>query len=240
MSKHSITRSVVIPVALIAAASLALAGCSSGSTPSGSASGKTLQIAYMSFAVANSYDAPMLAAAQAEAADSNAQLTVFDANNDPQAQFTQLQNAIQSGKYPGHHHAADSRNRPRQPRQAGHRQEDQGRQHRPDPGLGLLDGRSAGEGPLGQCHLRSGHHRQAARPAGRRGLCGEEPQPVQRRLPLRHQGILARRRAPPGIRGCDQLDAVDQGRRRGPGLLHPRNRPGPRCRTCCSPTPTST
>ncbi|HEY4267148.1 MAG TPA: sugar ABC transporter substrate-binding protein, partial [Galbitalea sp.] len=88
---------------LLAAASLALTGCSSSGTPAKSASSnnKTLQIAYMSFAVANSYDAPMLAAAQAEAADSNAKLTVFDANNDPQAQFTQLQNAITSGKYQG-------------------------------------------------------------------------------------------------------------------------------------------
>jgi ribose transport system substrate-binding protein len=55
----------------------------------------------MSFAVTNSYDAPMLAAAKTEAEDSNAQLTVFDANNDPKAQFSQLQNVITSGKYQG-------------------------------------------------------------------------------------------------------------------------------------------
>jgi ribose transport system substrate-binding protein len=96
-----------------AAATLVLAGCSSsgggtttdasttGGSSSGAASGKTLQIAYLSFAVTNSYDAPMLAAAKTEAADSNAQLTVFDANNDPKAQFSQLQNAITSGKYDG-------------------------------------------------------------------------------------------------------------------------------------------
>jgi ribose transport system substrate-binding protein len=63
--------------------------------------GKTLQIAYLSFAVANSYDAPMLAAAQAAAAGNNAKLTVFDANNDPKTQFSQLQNAIGTGKYDG-------------------------------------------------------------------------------------------------------------------------------------------
>lgn len=89
----------------LSAAAIALTGCSStggGSTSTSTANAnKTLQIAYMSFAVANSYDAPMLAAAEAEAADSNAKLTVFDANNDPQAQFTQLQNAITSGKYQG-------------------------------------------------------------------------------------------------------------------------------------------
>lgn len=116
-------------VAALAAAA-AVAGCSSNSAKSSSAattptsaassapspntstsaapaasntadSGKTLQIAYLSFAVANSYDAPMLAAAQAAASAGNAKLTVFDANNDPKAQFAQLQNAIGAGKYDG-------------------------------------------------------------------------------------------------------------------------------------------
>lgn len=99
-----------VTVTAVAAAAMVLAGCSSSGSPSaspqtgGSAvanNGKTLQIAYMSFAVTNSYDAPMLAAAKTEAEDSNAQLTVFDANNDPKAQFSQLQNAITSGKYQG-------------------------------------------------------------------------------------------------------------------------------------------
>lgn len=60
-----------------------------------------LNIAYLSFAVANSFDAPMLAAAQAVAADNNAKLTVFDANNDPQAQYSQLQDVTTSKKYDG-------------------------------------------------------------------------------------------------------------------------------------------
>lgn len=60
-----------------------------------------LNIAYLSFAVANSFDAPMLASAQAVAADNNAKVTVFDANNDPQAQYTQLQDVITSKKYDG-------------------------------------------------------------------------------------------------------------------------------------------
>lgn len=64
-----------------------------------SAEAKTLEIAYLSFAVANSYDAPMLAAAQAAAAAGNAKLTVFDANLDPAQQTKQLQDAIASGKY---------------------------------------------------------------------------------------------------------------------------------------------
>jgi ribose transport system substrate-binding protein len=106
--------------ALAPAAVLALSACSSGasSTPAAStASGasaapsaaatpaptpeKTLQLAYISFAVANSYDAPMLAAAQAAAAAGNAQLTVMDSNNDPGAQTKLLQDAVASGKYDG-------------------------------------------------------------------------------------------------------------------------------------------
>ncbi len=108
--------------ALAAAAIVAVAACSSGATaapsasPAGassaasaapsaaaspSAEAKTLQIAYLSFAIANSYDAPMLAAAQAAAAAGKAQLTVFDANNDPAAQTKQLQDAVASGKYDG-------------------------------------------------------------------------------------------------------------------------------------------
>jgi ribose transport system substrate-binding protein len=107
---------------LLAVASIALAACS-GSTastapattapsaapatngpsaavaPSASANDKTLQIAYLSFAVANSYDAPMLAAAQAAAAAGNAKLTVFDANLVPADQVKQLQDATASGKY---------------------------------------------------------------------------------------------------------------------------------------------
>ena len=92
-------------LAAVAAAGLALAACSSSSsTPSSSASGsagKPLSIAYLSFAVENSYDAPMLAAAQAVAADNNATLKVFDANNSPQTQYSQLQDAINSGQYQG-------------------------------------------------------------------------------------------------------------------------------------------
>ncbi|HXD61187.1 MAG TPA: sugar ABC transporter substrate-binding protein [Lacisediminihabitans sp.] len=90
----------------LSVAALALTGCSAtpagtDSDGGGAKSNKELNIAYLSFAVANSYDAPMLAAAQAVAADNNAKITVFDANNDPQAQFSQLQNVITSGKYDG-------------------------------------------------------------------------------------------------------------------------------------------
>ena len=92
-------------VAAIATAAIALAACassggSSSSSSSGS-SGKALSIAYLSFAVENSYDAPMLAAAQATAAANNATLKVFDANNNPQTQYSQLQDVINSGQYQG-------------------------------------------------------------------------------------------------------------------------------------------
>lgn len=62
---------------------------------------KTLELAYISFAVANSYDAPMLAAARAAAEAGNANLTVFDGNLNPATQTQQLQDAIASGKYDG-------------------------------------------------------------------------------------------------------------------------------------------
>jgi ribose transport system substrate-binding protein len=92
---------------VLALALLVTACGSSGSSSSSSGSsttpggGKQLKIAYLSFAVANSYDAPMLAAAQAVAGDNNAKITVLDANNDPNKQFSQLQNVITTGGYDG-------------------------------------------------------------------------------------------------------------------------------------------
>ena len=107
---------VVLTAAGIAGVMMALAACGSSNSSSSSSSvaattssgaassassGKHLKLAYLSFAVANSYDAPMLAAAQAVAADNNASLTVFDANNDPNKQFSQLQDAIATGGFDG-------------------------------------------------------------------------------------------------------------------------------------------
>ena len=97
-------RSAALAAATIAG--LALAACGSSSTSSSSAapaasSSKALNIAYLSFAVENSYDAPMLAAAQAVASDNHATMKVFDANNSPQTQYAQLQDVISSGLYNG-------------------------------------------------------------------------------------------------------------------------------------------
>jgi ribose transport system substrate-binding protein len=105
--RRRLRRSAALTAATLAG--LALAACgSSGSTASSPASSsssgsaaKALNIAYLSFAVENSYDAPMLAAAQAVASDNHATLKVFDANNSPQTQYSQLQDAITSGQYNG-------------------------------------------------------------------------------------------------------------------------------------------
>ena len=59
------------------------------------------KIAYLSFAIANSYDAPMLAAAKEAAAAGGAEIVEFDANNDPGVQTQQLQDAVTSGEYDG-------------------------------------------------------------------------------------------------------------------------------------------
>jgi ribose transport system substrate-binding protein len=99
-------RSAALAAATIAGLALAACGSSGSSTSSsstspGSSSSKALNIAYLSFAVENSYDAPMLAAAQAVASDNHATMKVFDANNSPQTQYAQLQDVISSGQYNG-------------------------------------------------------------------------------------------------------------------------------------------
>ena len=111
-------------MAALAATALALAACSSSSNSSSAAAAtssapaastsaaasapasastaaKKVNIAYLSFAVNNSYDAPMLAAAQAVASAEGATLKVFDANNSPQTQYQELQTVISSGQYNG-------------------------------------------------------------------------------------------------------------------------------------------
>jgi ribose transport system substrate-binding protein len=62
---------------------------------------KRARIAYLSFAVANSYDAPMLAAAKRVAKAQKASVTVFDAANDPKKQLAELQTVIASKQYDG-------------------------------------------------------------------------------------------------------------------------------------------
>jgi ribose transport system substrate-binding protein len=93
--RHSAAALVAVTVAL------GLAACGSNPPPSSAPTSKPLTIAYLSFAVENSYDAPMLAAAEAVADSDHASVKVFDAKNSPQTQYSQLKEIIASGQYTG-------------------------------------------------------------------------------------------------------------------------------------------
>jgi ribose transport system substrate-binding protein len=75
-----------------------VAGAAVGAS-SGADAKKPVRVAYLSFAVANSYDAPMLAAARRVAKAQGAKVTVFDAANDPKKQLAQLQTVSTSKQY---------------------------------------------------------------------------------------------------------------------------------------------
>ena len=62
---------------------------------------KHYKVAYMSYGVANSYDAPMLAAAKAVAGANGISVTVFDSQSSYTTQVSQLQDVINSGQYQG-------------------------------------------------------------------------------------------------------------------------------------------
>jgi ribose transport system substrate-binding protein len=94
----------------VVALSLIIAGFASSSATAKShaysvrtraSSSAHLKIAYLSFAVDNSYDAPMLAAAKKVAAADNASIQVFDAKNNPATQYSQFQDAITQGGFSG-------------------------------------------------------------------------------------------------------------------------------------------
>ncbi len=81
--------------------SITLSACGAADS---SSNGKDapIEIAVLSFAAGNSYDAPMLDAARVRATELGANLTIYDAENNPQKQFTQLQNVLAQGdKYQG-------------------------------------------------------------------------------------------------------------------------------------------
>ncbi|HSP71484.1 MAG TPA: sugar ABC transporter substrate-binding protein [Gaiellaceae bacterium] len=94
MSRISASAALLIAVATTAAVA-AGGAAGAGARPAV----KTVRVAYLSFAVANSYDAPMLAAAKAVAKAQGAKVTVFDAANDPKKQLAQLQTASTSKQY---------------------------------------------------------------------------------------------------------------------------------------------
>ena len=187
MKRTFVAAAAVLVVALLVAAcgsSSKSSSSSSASTGAAPAAKKQVNIAYLSFAVANSYDAPMLAAAQAAAKDAGANLTVLDANNDPKAQFSQLQNAAASGKYNAiivQPIFGTGLTR--------------GVQDAISKGIKVVNmdqilGRgsehrcSAGGRVVRQRRVRAHGHRQEARHPGRPGMHGEQPESVQRRLPL--------------------------------------------------------
>jgi ribose transport system substrate-binding protein len=72
-----------------------------GTAAQAAARHKTYRVAYLSYALANSYDAPMLAAAKAVAAADGIKVTVFDAQNSYTTQVSQLQDVVSSGRYQG-------------------------------------------------------------------------------------------------------------------------------------------
>lgn len=94
MSKALVRRRTAI-LAVVAVSAVAAAAVATGA----SGSAQRPKVAFMSFAVANSYDAPMLKAAKDVAKKSRATVTVFDAANDPKKQFSQLQTVISSKQY---------------------------------------------------------------------------------------------------------------------------------------------
>lgn len=62
---------------------------------------KPIRVAYISYAIGNSYDAPMLAAARAVAGASGVQVTVFDGAYNPSTQVAAMQDIISSHRYQG-------------------------------------------------------------------------------------------------------------------------------------------
>jgi ribose transport system substrate-binding protein len=85
---------------LVGASAAVLVVCALGAG-AGNASrhASQVRVAYLSYAVANSYDAPMLAAAKAVAKAQGAKVTVFDAANDPKKQLSELQTVASSKQY---------------------------------------------------------------------------------------------------------------------------------------------
>lgn len=65
------------------------------------AAAKKYKVAYLSYGVANSYDAPMLAAAKAVAGANGVSVTVFDSATSYTTQASELQTVVNSGQYQG-------------------------------------------------------------------------------------------------------------------------------------------
>ena len=95
-----ISRSTGRRVSAMIVALVAVGAAAIGVSGAASHNAAKPKVAYLSFAVANSYDAPMLAAAKKVArAQGAGSIAVFDANNDPNKQLQQLQTLVQSKQY---------------------------------------------------------------------------------------------------------------------------------------------
>ena len=87
-------------IGVLCVLAVGVTGAAAGVAAGSGGSKKAVKIAYLSFAVANSYDAPMLAAAQKAAKAAGATtITVQDANNSPTTQLNQLQTVASSHQY---------------------------------------------------------------------------------------------------------------------------------------------
>jgi ribose transport system substrate-binding protein len=99
-------RSRLITIVMTGVLALSTAGIGLVSTASAAtkhkAKPKTYNVAYLSYGVANSYDAPMLAAAKAVALTTgHVNVTVFDSQSTDTIQVSQLQDVVNSKKYQG-------------------------------------------------------------------------------------------------------------------------------------------
>jgi ribose transport system substrate-binding protein len=86
-------------VSLLGVVAVVVAAGAAVGAPSRADAKKPVRVAYLSFAVANSYDAPMLAAAKRVAKAQGASVTVLDAANQPNKQLAQLQTVSTSKQY---------------------------------------------------------------------------------------------------------------------------------------------
>jgi ribose transport system substrate-binding protein len=99
-------RSRLITIVMTGVLALSTAGIGLVSTAQAAtkhkAKAKTYNVAYLSYGVANSYDAPMLAAAKAVALTTgHINVTVFDSQSTDTIQVSQLQDVVNSKKYQG-------------------------------------------------------------------------------------------------------------------------------------------
>ena len=186
------------------------APCSSTAVgASGAAAGRSAsrrrEIAYLSFAVANSYDAPMLAAAKAVAEGQRRQASPSSTRpTTRRSSSPQLQTAITSKQYDGiivqPIFGPQLIPTIKSAIKAGLKVVNI------DQILGTNPGTAAPpvHGPLRQRRLRPDGDRQEAGPARRPGLRRAQGEPVQGRLPVLGEGVVARHRDPQGLRPGDR------------------------------------